>query len=285
MAAMCRSRGEPSTAAAVDGVVHGRHGRFRYNPFDIYIGGSLARYGEYSEVELALLLSLLKPGGCVVEAGANIGAMTVPIARHVGPNGRVYAFEPQAVLFDLLEHNIRLNGLENVEVHGLAVSDRAETLWHRRQDYCAPGNFGGVEFFRTAEGETAAAAAVRLDAAIDPPRLHLLKLDVEGMEREALAGARGLIDAHRPLIYMENDRRERSADLLRDVFALDYLAFWHLPPLYNPDNFFGVEDNVFGGVGSINMLCVPAERNIGESAAAAIRDPEERPIVAEGRPA
>jgi len=44
------------------------------------------------------------------EIGANIGAMTVPLARQV-PKGRVIAFEPQRIVSQILSANIQLNGL------------------------------------------------------------------------------------------------------------------------------------------------------------------------------
>src|SRR5512139_1143204 len=79
-----------------------RHGVFAYNRNDIYIGRSLSVYGEYSEAEVAFLSRLLAPGDTVVEAGANIGSITVPLARVVGAGGRLIGFEPQRVAFELL---------------------------------------------------------------------------------------------------------------------------------------------------------------------------------------
>lgn len=71
-----------------------RHGPMLYNVNDAYIGAMLDQYGEFSEDENEIFQQLLRPGMTVVEAGANIGAHTVPIAQRVGPRGRVLAFEP-----------------------------------------------------------------------------------------------------------------------------------------------------------------------------------------------
>ena len=89
----------------------GKHGRLAYLPLDTYVGRSLATYGEYSDQEVAFLQSLIQPGSVVVEVGANIGAITVPLARTVGESGRVLAFEPQTVVWELLTRNLRDNGL------------------------------------------------------------------------------------------------------------------------------------------------------------------------------
>ena len=49
---------------------------------------------------------------------------------------------------------------------------------------------------------------------LDLPACHFLKVDVEGMEADVVRGARNTIDTYRPLMYLENDRDERSQELL-----------------------------------------------------------------------
>jgi hypothetical protein len=58
-------------------------------------------------------------------------------------------------------------------------------------------------------------------------------------------------------LYVENDRREKSASLIRTLDTLGYTLFWHRPPLFNPHNFAGNPDNVFGRIVSVNMLGCP----------------------------
>jgi hypothetical protein len=86
----------------------------------------------------------------------------------------------------------------------------------------------------------------------------LIKIDVEGMEGEVIAGAVRTIRQFRPLLYVENDREEKSAALIQQIMDLDYRLYWHLPPLFNPQNYFAAADNVFRGIVSINMLGIHA---------------------------
>ncbi len=58
------------------------------------------------------------------------------------------------------------------------------------------------------------------------------------------------------MLYLENDRADRSPELIRYVDALGYEMYWHLPALYSPQNFFGNSQNVFGNIISQNMLCI-----------------------------
>jgi FkbM family methyltransferase len=74
---------------------------------DHYIGRSLELYGEYSESEAELLRRILKPGAVVVEAGANVGSLTLPIAEAVG-GGMVCASEPQPAYYRFLAANTRV---------------------------------------------------------------------------------------------------------------------------------------------------------------------------------
>lgn len=121
-----------------------RHGRFLANPNDTYIGRALIDYGEFSELESQVLLQLLAHGGIAVEVGANIGAHTVALARKAGPGGRVYAFEPQPVIFQNLCANLALNGLTNVYPHNQACGGAPGRMRFPDINYAVSGNFGGV---------------------------------------------------------------------------------------------------------------------------------------------
>ena len=87
----------------------------------------------------------------------------------------------------------------------------------------------------------------------------MLKVDVEGMETDVLLGARDTIGRLRPILYIENDRRAQSEGLIKLIGELGYNMWWHLPPLFNPSNFAGASQNIFGGIVSINLLCLPEE--------------------------
>ena len=93
-------------------------------------------------------------------------------------------------------------------------------------------------------------------------RLKLLKIDVEGMEISVIKGASELIKKFRPMIYVENDRQEHSKELIELLWSLDYKMYWHLPKLYNENNFFNDKENIFGNIVSVNMFCIHKDSNI-----------------------
>jgi FkbM family methyltransferase len=230
-----------------------RHGRLNYLLNDAYIGRSLDVYGEYSEGEIDLFRQLLRPGDVAIDAGANIGALTVAMARLVGKQGAVVAFEPQRAIFDILTSNIRLNDLTNVVAQRRAVGERIGTVRVPSLNYERVDNFGGVAL-GGAQGEDV--ELVTVDS-LALPRLRLLKVDVEGMECEVVSGARGTIERFQPALYIENDRAEHSRRLISLLFDIGYRLWWHITPLFNPANFFRHPKDIFGDVVSFNMIGFP----------------------------
>jgi FkbM family methyltransferase len=238
------------------GLVRAKHGTFLYPRFDRYVGRSLEAYGQFSEGEATLFRHVMPVGGLAVEVGSNIGALTVPLAQTAGPGGKIYAFEPQRPLFQILCANLALNSLFNVEARPLGIGRAPGTLQTPPQDYTAPQNFGGISL-TAGPGETV--EIVPLDA-LAFPRLDFLKIDVEGMEAEVLAGAEKTIATHRPVICVENDRDDNSPTLIGLLLKWNYRLWWHIAMLYEADNFRGNPENLFGIAASINMLAVPRER-------------------------
>jgi len=231
-------------------VIDGRHGRFICQDNDQYVGRSLIEYGEYSEGELALLGPFLTPGAIVVEAGANIGAHTVPIAKAIGSEGRVYAFEPQRLVHQILCGNLALNEIENVYALAVAAGDRSGQTRIAVTHYGAEANYGGVSL----GGDEGEAVAMGTIDALRLGRIDLLKADVEGAEELVIKGAEDTIRKCLPVLYLENDRREQSKSLLSRLRALGYAMWWHQPVLFDPRNHRGNANNVFGTTVSINIL-------------------------------
>ena len=239
-------------------IIEGRHGRFLCNPRDVWIGGALATYGEYSEAECRALCEIIPPGSVVVEVGANVGALTVPMARKAG---MVIAFEPQRVVFQQLCANLALNEIVNVMALWAAASDRKGVVLVPSMEIDADQNNGGQTAFGHEEGDPV--QVLTIDS-LALESVQLIKADVEGHEREVILGAENTIARCRPYLYVENDRVDKSPALIETILGLRYRAFWHTPPLFNPENHAGRTDDVWRArLGkrflSFNMICVPAE--------------------------
>ncbi|HVS81102.1 MAG TPA: FkbM family methyltransferase [Pyrinomonadaceae bacterium] len=238
-----------------------KHGRILYDRNDIWIGKSLAYYGEYSEAEVRLFEVLVQPRAVVFDIGANIGVLTIPLARFVGPRGLVVAIEPERMNYYTLCANVALNNLPWVSCLRCCVSDETGIMVVPDLDRNTRQNFGGLELdrpLRNLSGQPI--PVIRLDQFDLAASLKLIKIDVEGMERRVLRGAAKIIKKYRPFLYVENDRDEKSQSLMNYIASLGYHMWDHLPPFWNPKNFAKRKKNIFGNLVSRNLFCHPDDQ-------------------------
>lgn len=236
-----------------------RDGWLLYNKNDQYVGASIGKYGEFSQAEMELFQQILAEGNYVVEVGANIGSHTLGISKCVGVSGKVFAYEPQRIIFQMLCANMAINSRTNVHCYEQAVSNVKGILSLPDIDYSQQENFGGMAVSDNTEGNSV--EVVVLDEVLkDIPRLDFMKVDAEGMEHEVINGAKKLISQYKPVLYVENDRKEKSQALIELIQSMQYRLYWHFPKLYNPNNYANDKDNIFGDTASLNMLCLRNDR-------------------------
>jgi len=231
-----------------------RHGWFMFNRNDKFVGRSLDRYGEWCQAELDILTPLLRPGRTVLDIGAFIGSHTVYFAQQVGPRGRVYAFEPQRHAFQMLCGNVALNALTNVTCLPYVVGKETGVRRLGELSQTVAENFGGTQALVVPAGEPT--RTIRVDD-LELSRCDVMKIDVEGMELEVLTGAARTIERFKPMIYCENNRTDRSAQILGELTRQGYKIWWHILNYYNPNNFFAEKENIFAPYWpEANILCV-----------------------------
>lgn len=220
-----------------------RYGKIMFPRLDEYIGRSLMLYGEYSEEEAAFFDSFIAPGDTVVEVGANLGAHTVHLAQLAGPTGRVYAFEPQRLMFQLLCGNMAINSITNVHCLQKCVGDAPGKMRVPVLDPAVAHNWGGLSLLDVTEGEEV--PRITLDS-LHLTRCDFLKIDVEGMEPHVLRGATHLLETFHPVVYTEALPDMPSIRVQFEILRqLGYRIYHHCPLLFNPDNYRGCKDDVF----------------------------------------
>lgn len=245
-------------------LVETRHGLMMAAPNDKFIGEQLIRYGEYIEAEFRVLDLLVPKGGVVVEAGANIGALTVPLARKADV---VIAFEPQRLVYQQLCGNIALNRLRNVYCLYNAVGGQAGRVMVPQLDTTKEANFGALSLLDgeryKADHEFLPVDMMTVDQ-LGLSQLDLLKVDVEGMELDVLDGAKETIKRLKPKLSVENDRPEISGKIAEWMAGNGYLVLQHFPPLFNPNNFRGEKENIYGKTVAANLIGLPAAGGLPE---------------------
>ncbi|HET9209405.1 MAG TPA: FkbM family methyltransferase [Thermoanaerobaculia bacterium] len=148
--------------------------------------------------EVRFLRGQVRPGMVVFDVGANLGFYTLLLAGRVGPEGRVHAFEPDPLSFDILRR--RAAGRANVETERTAVGDQAGTITlytsrsNRADNRVHPSlDAGATEAVEvpltTLDGYCAARGIERIDA---------VKMDIQGAEVAALSGFRETLARLKP---------------------------------------------------------------------------------------
>ncbi|KRB83388.1 hypothetical protein ASE26_13035 [Duganella sp. Root198D2] len=229
---------------------------------DAVVSRSLKLYGEWADDELLLLKALIVPGMSVLDVGAFIGTHTLAFASFCGSQGAVTSFEPRREIFSVLAANVALNGYGNVTVHNLGLAEKAFELTLEALNLDDGSNFGGLALEGAGTASTAASyqtGVVTLDS-LAPERVDLIKLDVEGMEARVLAGAAATIARCRPIVFCECNDLEGGAELLAFCRANGYAMHGYLAPAFNPANFNGQAENVWGDGKELALLLLPSEK-------------------------
>jgi FkbM family methyltransferase len=228
-----------------------RHGLMCFDPADLWIGESLLHYGEYSPVETGRLVDLLPEGGVAVDVGANIGCLTLPLAKKATS---VLAFEPQNRVFQKLCANLELNNVDNVIPYCMALGKE------RGMGFLASGgaNCGSASLCGAQEKDEPINITALDNIDFSGYGCQLVKVDVEGFEAEVLEGARATLEKFKPVLYVEADRHDKCPALIALIKSLGYVPFWDITPLWVKDNFHGAapHNGRIGHTVNINLLCL-----------------------------
>ncbi len=168
---------------------------------DASVSRPILDHGVWEPHVDATLRRLLRPGDTFVDIGANVGYDTLLGADLVGPSGTVVAIEANSANAALIAATIARNHLDHAQLVPLALSDRVGFAWFRH----AIGSNGGFVDAASSQAFPLGATVVptvTLDA-LDLGRIHTIKIDIEGAEPLALAGAIRTIEEHRPNIVVE----------------------------------------------------------------------------------
>ena len=186
-----------SQVFACQGALAGYRMSIDWNRFRSFI------YGTWEPEVIGAVTATIKSGMTVVDIGAHIGYYTLLFAKCVGPNGRVVAFEPLPVNFELLKRNIQLNELPYVQTFSQAVFSRNEEIILTVPDDLP--HSGDASVYHSRGTKQFRVPAIALDTFCDSSGLRpdILKMDVEGAEYEALLGAAETIAKCHPKLLIE----------------------------------------------------------------------------------
>ena len=188
--------------------------------FDHRIAGTYARMvgGSPNEPEtqsfLRFVADALEPPVTFIDVGTNIGEMVVPMAAHANVR-QVIGFEPHPVCVDVCRKNLALNALGKADIRSMVVGDGSAQAYVVDPRY-APTS--GIRYDRPDAPRTRTATLDEQLMGVEGTTILLI--DVEGAERDVLAGARNFIAAHKPLVIFEYNYVNREMYSLDEVRAV-----------------------------------------------------------------
>lgn len=172
---------------------------------DVGFGAHVIMDGLWESWLTVFMARRIQPGMSVVDIGANHGYYTLMFADLVGPEGRVAAIEPSPRMVELLKRSVAVNGFSNrVTIHECAaVSEDGVELTLITPDH-EPKNAHIVPASYAGHSESISVQGSRLETLLhDWPRIDFMKIDVEGAEEAALAGAWPILERDRPDVLLE----------------------------------------------------------------------------------
>jgi FkbM family methyltransferase len=182
----------------------------------IYSGNEKANQRVYAEV--------VRAGDTVIDAGANWGVHTLYLAKLVGANGHVHAFEPHPVVSEELRWHVQRNGLAQVTIHACGLFDSEGVIPFVLGENSKTSHIAG-------DGEAAPDArrvevpCRTLDKVVEElgiTSLRLIKIDIEGAEGGMLRGSAVTIQRFRPHIVVELHSPEQDLMVARTLTAWNY---------------------------------------------------------------
>lgn len=217
--------------------------RFDCNHEQVGHGQWLLDHGNTSTIEAAIchenIKNLQEP--IIFDVGANIGTFTTWMSKAF-PLGKIHAFEIQRTVFQMLSGNAAINNLYNVYTYNIGLGKENKKVEFEEPNYFHKNDFGTFSLVENIIKEKTNNQVIVQIQTLDYfmeyyniPTVHLIKVDVEGMDLDVLVGGQNTIKKHLPIIFIEHSDNRRS--ILSNI--KEYL------------NNFNYDYNVFGN----NVLC------------------------------
>jgi FkbM family methyltransferase len=206
------------------------HGLMIVNRFDcnyekVGHGQWLLDHGNTSTIEAYSCYNAIKDLSepVIFDIGANIGTFTTWMAKAF-PKGKIHSFEPQRAVFQMLSGNAAINNLYNVYTYNLGLGKENTKVEFEEPNYFEKNDFGTFSLVQDIITEKTKNKIVVQINTLDwffeyykIPKVHLLKIDVEGMDLDVLIGGSNTIKKYLPIIFIEHcDNRKTILDDIKE---------------------------------------------------------------------
>lgn len=183
-------------------VVKTKAGKFLLPNLRDIISLDLFMYGFYEKGLVNFLVDEIPPDGVFVDVGANIGSVSIPLAR-IRPDVQIVAVEASPWIYEYLERNVKMNEVSNIiPINFAAYSESGKSLpMYAPKDLFGKGSLKAVY---TREGEMVNTITIDdIKLKYGKPKVHFVKVDVEGFEAAVFKGMKGTANTDKPKVVFE----------------------------------------------------------------------------------
>jgi FkbM family methyltransferase len=214
----------------------------------------LEKEKSYEKHFTAFANLVINEGDVVMDFGANLGYHTITMASFIGNKGKIHSFEPQRIIFQQLNCNVFLNGLDNVYTYNLAIGESESEVFIDSPDFhnIMPmyTNIGNTSINTNKMGTMV--KQISLDS-LKLSQVNFIKMDVQGSELNILKGGKNTILKYKPFIFIEIEERQlklfniTSKELINYTKQLGYEMYRIFYTESNPTD---------------DYICIPIENKI-----------------------
>jgi FkbM family methyltransferase len=175
---------------------------------------------------VAVAQKYAKPGTAMLDVGANFGQMTILFSDMVGDRGKVYSFDADDFVFEILTKNIAANGRQTriVPVFGAVHNVPGQTLYFPLQDFERFPSYGsyGIDYAGGKGGRPVPTITIDSLGIAEP--ISFMKVDVQGGDLQAMQGARATIEKNKmPIVFEYEYQFEAELELSFQAYV-DFVA-------------------------------------------------------------
>ena len=211
-------------------------GEFYILDNDRWIGRTIKQGKAWDADKIKLLSSYINKDSIVLDIGANIGTHSIPYSKIAK---QIIAFEPQKVIYKLLQMNAQLNKCNNINFQNTAVGhfNGRVSLSSRISDGKTKGkkitynsvediNYGGIEIGLGGEKTK----MITIDS-LELKNVDLIKIDIEGCEKMAIWGAKKTIERCRPVVIYEfkkdvSDEMKKTMNIPKEILDFNIYSYF-----------------------------------------------------------
>jgi len=183
------------------------------------------------KVDMDFFRKVLHEGDVCIDAGSNVGLLTLVASKLVGTKGIVYSVEAHPRTYKYLKENIELNDANNVRAYNTALGAATGTLMF--SDTASDD----MNHVLLTEGGFSVSVTTLDILTEDLAEINLLKLDVEGYELEVLKGANRTLSITQCIYFESFDtqfkRYSYSAKDLIKMLAINGFIICYPPREHN----------------------------------------------------